>query len=543
MLLGSIGMNWPESSPSIDISFDLWSDVSDATPSTRTTDPPAPREDQGADPLLGRVVAGRYRIRRRIGRGGMGVVYEVEHIAIGKLLAMKLLSGELAQEQHVIARFEREARAASRLQHPNTVQVFDYGSSDGLTFLVMELVRGEPLSAVIRREGPLSSERVTKIAIQICHSLAEAHERGIVHRDIKPDNIMLSRAEDGSDVVKVLDFGLAKLRESESANVISRGMILGTPHYMSPEQVLGSAVDGQADIYGVGALMYVALTGQHIFSGTPIEVLRASLTMPALDPVRRFPKLDIDPGLNAIVASTLRKDPQLRPRGAEGLRAALKQIEHASCVYLRSEDIVDLDTLHGAELLPASRLTNVPKLATRDDVDAYERRLRKRRHGSTLALVAAATMGLTAACLFMARPRPFDGKEHEPNNAFEEATVLPLGQEVQGHLGQRIDARTPDRDFYFVRVAKQTPIRVDVSALPNVAVCASLYSRDLAANIGRWCAAVGVEVSGSVQSVATGDYYVEVGQDPSTVRGPAAIQPNAVTENVSDPYRLVVAGQ
>ncbi len=189
-----------------------------------------------ADPLLGIVVADRYRILEPIGRGGMGVVYKVEHVRIGKLLAMKLLTGELSRSADMVRRFKREALTVSRLASPSTVQVFDFGVSDGLTYLVMELVHGESLGRVLAREGPMPSGRVCKIMVQVASSLAEAHRKGIVHRDVKPENIMLISAFDGTDLAKVLDFGLAKLRESEGhADITNLGTILGTPYYMAPE--------------------------------------------------------------------------------------------------------------------------------------------------------------------------------------------------------------------------------------------------------------------------------------------------------------------
>ena len=144
-----------------------------------------------ADPLVGMVLADRYRILGPIGRGGMGIVYKVEHTRIGKLLAMKLLAGELSRNPDVVRRFKREALTVSRLQSPNTVQVFDFGAEGGLTYLVMELVTGDDLGRVLRAEGPMPFSRLGKIVIQVCSSLAEAHQKGIVHRDIKPENLML----------------------------------------------------------------------------------------------------------------------------------------------------------------------------------------------------------------------------------------------------------------------------------------------------------------------------------------------------------------
>src|SRR6185437_4727082 len=165
---------------------------------------PAPKPPLRGDPLLGMIVADRYRIVEAIGRGGMGVVYKVQHVRIGKLLAMKVLAGEMSHHPEVVRRFKREALAVSKLQSPNTVQVFDFGVSEGLTYLVMELVSGNNLGSILRAEGPMPFARLGKLVIQVCSSLAEAHQKGIVHRDIKPENLMLLSAGDGTELCKVL---------------------------------------------------------------------------------------------------------------------------------------------------------------------------------------------------------------------------------------------------------------------------------------------------------------------------------------------------
>ena len=175
------------------------------------------------DPLFGKVIADRYRIVGQVGKGGMGVVYKVEHLRIGKLMAMKLLTGELSRNRDVVRRFKREALAASRLTSVNTVQVWDFGHSEGLTYLVMELVEGEDFGKVLKAHGPIPFHRMAKIAVQVCNSLIEAHARGIVHRDLKPENLLLVRtgSTELQDLVKVLDFGLAKLHEESRDDGLS----------------------------------------------------------------------------------------------------------------------------------------------------------------------------------------------------------------------------------------------------------------------------------------------------------------------------------
>ncbi|MEI8257732.1 MAG: protein kinase, partial [Deltaproteobacteria bacterium] len=236
--------------------------------------------ENAPDPLVGAVVADRYKVIGLIGRGGMGVVYKCEHTRMGKIMAIKLLHGDLARDVEIQRRFRREAQAASRLSHPNTVSIFDFGTSEGLMYLVMEYVSGEDMGRVLRATRHMPSTRAAAIAAQACGSLAEAHENGIVHRDLKPENLLISQLKDSRDFVKLLDFGLAKLREGEDRNEItSAGTLVGTPYYMAPEIIRAQDVDGRADIYALGAVIYRAVTGTPAFSGqSPVAVLTRALT-------------------------------------------------------------------------------------------------------------------------------------------------------------------------------------------------------------------------------------------------------------------------
>ncbi|HEY4121855.1 MAG TPA: serine/threonine-protein kinase, partial [Byssovorax sp.] len=298
---------------------------------SRDLEPFDPSTTTVADPLLGVVVADRYRILEPIGRGGMGAVYKVAHLRIGKLVAMKLLAGDLARDADVARRFKREAFAASRLESPNTVQVFDYGVTGDFTFLVMELVRGESLGRVLRASGPMPVGRLVRIMVQVCNALAEAHEKGVVHRDVKPDNVMIMTAPDGGDVVKVLDFGLAKLRDADGiADITSHGTIVGTPYYMAPEQIRGDEVDARTDVYACGALMYRLSTGCHPFSGPPMSVMAKQIGEEPVPPGERAPELEIPEGLSRIILRALKKDPGARYQSVEELRAALVDEVRAS---------------------------------------------------------------------------------------------------------------------------------------------------------------------------------------------------------------------
>src|SRR5687767_8599434 len=240
---------------------------------------------------LGKVVDGRYRVLEVIGRGGMGVVYRVEHLRMGKIAAMKVLHRDLAQDADVVGRFEREAAAISKLHHPHTVQVFDFGTAQGALYLIMEYVRGRDLARIIERDGPMPWARAAPLLAQICGALSEAHELGIVHRDLKPENVLITRSTAGRDYAKVLDFGLAKLdQRGAPPDTTDKSAIVGTPYFMAPEQIRGEEVDARTDIYSFGALMFEILTGEHVYQGTTaVGVLTKHLTGDADAPSMRAP--------------------------------------------------------------------------------------------------------------------------------------------------------------------------------------------------------------------------------------------------------------
>jgi serine/threonine-protein kinase len=219
------------------------------------------------DPFIGTVVGERYRIVNRIGVGGMGAVYRAEHTMMRRDLAIKVLLPELSGKEEFARRFEREAESASRLAHPNIITVTDFGrTGDGSLFLAMEFLAGTSLSAAIAA-GPMSVERALAIERQILRALDHAHAAGVVHRDLKPDNIMLVERDGQRDVVKILDFGIAKVTEPQSGGqaLTQAGVIFGTPEYLSPEQALGEAVDARADIYAAGVILFEMLAGRRPF--------------------------------------------------------------------------------------------------------------------------------------------------------------------------------------------------------------------------------------------------------------------------------------
>jgi tRNA A-37 threonylcarbamoyl transferase component Bud32 len=512
-------------------------------PSTSTKPAPAALQDRAtdardlADPLIGVVVAERYRIKEPIGRGGMGVVYRVEHARIGKLMALKLLTGELTRDPQQVARFKREAQLVSRLSHPNTVQVFDFGASDGLVYLAMEYLKGEDLGHLIRRIGPLGVERTLKIVVQVCSSLSEAHEKGMVHRDLKPENIIVMQGGEDEDLVKVLDFGLAKLREGgELSEVTSRGAIVGTPYYMSPEQIRGDDVGPESDVYSLGALTYACLTGTVVFdANTPMGVLTKHLTEPPESPSRRFPDLKIPPSVSQIVMATLEKNPKQRmPSVTELQKAMIHELEEGG-KQGEVERLLDFSHLRQAADADADAVT-------RDEVERYEHKLRQR--GRALWGVAAAALLVAGVSGFRAfqrwtAPPVFNGDELEPNDAASEATRVPFPFSAKGIPGKRLDKERSDRDFYRFKVPSSAqPISFEVSALPGLAWCGLLYSAKSEDPLGRYCAGVSEHrLYVEALRLPAGEYVLGLMQDREAY---SKDPPPPTVESISESYRVNV---
>ena len=232
--------------------------------------------------LIGQVVADRYHITKKLGEGGMGAVYLGEHVKMGRKSAIKVMTQAMANDPDAVSRFNREASNASRLSHPNICQIYDFGeTSDGLIYLAMEFIEGCSLSDLVEREGALPLPRAAGILRQSADALQVAHDQTIVHRDIKPDNIMIVQAKDGSDVAKVVDFGIAKAVAGDETGqkVTKTGLVVGTPEYMSPEQLSGDKLDGRSDIYSLALVLYKMLTGVLPFqSDTAQETMIKRLT-------------------------------------------------------------------------------------------------------------------------------------------------------------------------------------------------------------------------------------------------------------------------
>lgn len=294
--------------------------------------PAAPKGTARIDPLVGCVIAGKYKILKKIGEGGMGSVYIATQEPIDRKVAIKVLLGKLAEDEVAVKRFEQEARAISKMQHPNTVTIYDFGKTeDERLYIVMEFLKGRTLTLVLRQDGVLQQARACKIIRQVCGSLADAHAAGIIHRDLKPDNIFLSAVGGDPDWVKVLDFGVAKLANSEGAGTLTQtGMIFGTPKYMSPEQAEGRPIDYRADIYALGVVLYELLVGRPPFvADTPVGLLLKHISEPPAPFSKIRPDLHIDGRLEMIVMKALEKHPDRRHQVVGELAHELAAFERA----------------------------------------------------------------------------------------------------------------------------------------------------------------------------------------------------------------------
>jgi serine/threonine-protein kinase len=222
--------------------------------------------------MIGRVIADRYLILARLGEGGMGRVYAAEHVKMNRQCAIKVMNPSLMNDGESATRFAREASNAARILHPNVAAVFDFGESDKTVYLVMEYVDGEPLSELLAREGALAPRRAIDIARQIADGLSAAHELGLIHRDLKPDNVIVTRKRDGREIAKVVDFGIAKAVSDSPQDALTRsGLVIGTPEFMSPEQLLGDPVDARTDIYSLGCMLFQMLSGTKPFDADSRE--------------------------------------------------------------------------------------------------------------------------------------------------------------------------------------------------------------------------------------------------------------------------------
>jgi eukaryotic-like serine/threonine-protein kinase len=336
------------------------------------------------DPMTGRVLDGRYRVGPRIARGGMAVVHEATDLRLDRVVAVKIMHAELADDPEFVARFEREARSAARLAHPNVVAVFDQGEDAGTLFLVMEYVPGLTLRDLVRREAPMSPARSLALLEPVLSALSAAHAVGMIHRDVKPENVLL--ADDGR--IKVADFGLARAVSAETAHTTTGGVLIGTVSYLAPELVVEGRADARADVYAAGVMLYELLTGGKPHrADSPLQVAWKHVHEDVPPPSAAAP--GIPPYVDALVARATARDSSVRPADAGVLLHQVRRVRHAL------EHGVTDDPELTADLGP-TLLVPDDEPAAEPDVVLPEPRRRSRKGPAVLAvlLLLAALVGL-----------------------------------------------------------------------------------------------------------------------------------------------------
>jgi hypothetical protein len=359
--------------------------------------------------LVGRTIAGKYCLETLVGEGAMGAVYRARQTTLGTTLAIKVLHAQLAGEPMFAARFLREAQAASRVDHPSSMRVIDFGEEpDGLLYIAMEYVDGKTLAKIIDGESPLPVARIVDIACQALAALAVAHDIGVIHRDLKPENIMILEGADDEgrthDIVKVCDFGVAKLLEGggRGPSVTAEGVVVGTPEYMSPEQARGESLDARSDIYAMGVLLFHLMTGKVPFDsstafGTAFMHVNDEPTRP------RLLNPGVDSRLEAICLKAMRKRREDRYASARELRSELRALLGHDDAYLQEEAVMEPMPIRGGLL---------------EQIEA-----RPRRTGLLMAGVVLAA-GAVAAVILIPRPGQAPSASHEPVQSATIASAL-----------------------------------------------------------------------------------------------------------------------
>ncbi|MEQ9081005.1 MAG: serine/threonine-protein kinase [Sandaracinaceae bacterium] len=286
----------------------------------------------GEDPMIGTILSERYKILKQIGEGGMGLVYEAEHVAIGKRVALKVLRDDFSGRPEVVERFKQEARSASRIGNDHIVDISDFGTTpSGASYFVMELLEGEDLAEVLQREGQLPLARAADIILQCCKALGAAHSKGIVHRDMKPENIFLTERDGRHDFVKIVDFGIAKMSDIETDGAPGRkltktGMIFGTPEYMSPEQAAGKELDHRVDVYALAVILFEMLTGRVPFVGDTFMGILTQHMFEDPPPMHDVnPHVDVPEAVVGFIYRGLAKDADQRYQSCDEMGGCLSE--------------------------------------------------------------------------------------------------------------------------------------------------------------------------------------------------------------------------
>ncbi|MCB0324115.1 MAG: tetratricopeptide repeat protein [Bdellovibrionales bacterium] len=355
------------------------------------------------DPLLGEVIDGKYRILERLSGGGMGAVYRAEHALMNRTVAVKVLHRHLAEgveEEQFLRRFQREARLASRIDHPNAITIYDFGIFGEQAYLVMQFIEGRSLKEVLDEEGALKLPRVLVLLRQVCGALTEAHALGIVHRDLKPDNIMISLRKEDQEWATVLDFGIAKVLGSEQgqvSTVTKTGRIIGTPHYMAPEQVLGHPTDARTDVYALGIIAYELLTGSPPFDCESLmQLIMKHVNEAPIPMLQKQPALRVPLDVETVVMRALQKKPDNRPPTTAAFIEALEAAAAGQVVAF--PDLGDDDIQLGRDTVVA--VSAEPQHVPDEHAFATAPSLSKRVRKAAAWSVAVGGLVLSAVSLF-----------------------------------------------------------------------------------------------------------------------------------------------
>jgi serine/threonine-protein kinase len=419
---------------------------------------PGHDEEDAPDAALGRTIAGKYEIKELIGEGAMGRVYEARQTALDKLVAIKLLHKHLANDPKVAKRFHREARAASRLSHPSSMHILDFGQDeDGTLYIAMELLDGDDLLAVIEDEAPLTPLRIYAILKQVLSALDAAHHAGIIHRDLKPENVVVAQSSDGHEHVKVCDFGIAKIQEAEGGSMITvSGFVCGTPEYMAPEQARGEILDKRADIYAAGCMLYQMMTAKLPFTAeSALGIITKHLTEKPMPPRERRPEWKIPASMQAVCLKAMAKEPDDRYQDAPSMSEALREA-------------VDALGEHADEPLGSFEVVgDEPVSATDDTVAVQASSVRPPPGGDTVywtvGLIALGALAVAVAVWNASEP---DAAATVPETHGAAPEFEPREEEEPPEMGAPDMAVEPSMQEALV-VVEETPTATEVETAPD----------------------------------------------------------------------------
>ncbi len=404
------------------------------------------------------VLNGRYELHRRLGRGGMAEVYLSRDRLLDRPVAVKVLFPEFATDPSFVERFRREATAAANLNHPNIVGVYDWGETEGTYFIVMEYVDGRTLAEILRTEGPLHPDRVADVGADVAAALGFAHRNGVVHRDVKPGNVIVTSA----GLVKVADFGIARaITASPDEDLTQVGQVMGTAAYFSPEQARGENVDPRSDTYSLGVVLYELATGQPPFAGdSPVSIAYKHVHETPVPPRHR--NVDIPPALEAIILKCLAKNPANRYPTAEDLRADLRRFREGRGIL--AEPVMAAPVDPGATgMLAATTAVPAATTATEAYVDEYEEDDDRRRSGLFIVALILLLAALAGVLFLLYRAAGF-GEDTEETTLVEVPDVVgrPVGEAVQMLEARGFEVDTteePNEDVPKGSVFEQNPPR------------------------------------------------------------------------------------